>query len=100
MFAIPFLSSYALAGNPHVAKAISHAEEAVGQGEGGSADGLVMHAQVSLKHAYAAEKEVTSPHLDAGIRELEDAIAHGKKGHAEIATKHAKSAVMHLQEIE
>jgi hypothetical protein len=87
------------AGNPHVAEAISHAEEAADHGGMGHADAVVTHAEVSLQHAQAAAKEMTNPHLAAGIAELGEAIAHGKAGHADVATKHANSAVMHLKEI-
>jgi hypothetical protein len=86
-------------GNPHVAEAITHAQEAADHGGMGHADAVVTHAEVSLQHAQAAAKEMTNPHLAAGIAELGEAIAHGKAGHADVATKHANSAVMHLKEI-
>ncbi|MDH5563642.1 MAG: small metal-binding protein SmbP [Nitrospirota bacterium] len=86
-------------GNPHVAEAITHAQEAADHGGMGPADALVKHAEVALQHAQAAAKEMTNPHLDAGIAELGEAITHGKAGHADVATQHANSAVMHLKEI-
>ena len=102
--------------NPHVAEAISHAEEAVDHGGMGHADAVVTHAEcmtadfyllmtvvthaeVALQHAQAAQKDMSNPHLDAGVAELGEAITHGKAGHADVATSHAKSAVMHLKEI-
>jgi hypothetical protein len=43
-------------GNPHVAEAITHAQEAVNHGGMGHADAVVTHAEVSLQQAQAAEK--------------------------------------------
>jgi len=86
-------------GNPHVAAAITHAQEAAEHGGMGHADAAVTHAELALQHAQTAAKEMTNPHLEAGIAELGEAIAHGKAGHADVATKHANSAVRHLKEI-
>ncbi len=86
-------------GNPHVAQAIAHAQEAEDHGGMGHTDEVVTHAEVSLQHAQAAKKEMSNPHLDAGIAELDEAITHGKAGDAGLAYKHAKSAVMHLKQI-
>lgn len=93
-------ASYSIGdGNPHVAQAITHAQEAGDHGGMGHADTLVTHAEVALQHAQAAKKDMQNPHLDAGIAELGEAITHGKAGHADVATDHAKAALMHLQEI-
>jgi len=86
-------------GNPHVAEAISHGQEAVEHGGMGHPEEIVKHAGVALQHAEAAKKEMSNPHLDAGISELKEAVNHGNQGHADVATKHAKSAVSHLKEI-
>ncbi len=86
-------------GNPHVAQAIAHAQEAEDHGGMGHTDELVTHAKVSLQHAQAAKKDMSNPHLDAGIADLGKAIAAGKAGDAGTAYKHANSAVMHLKEI-
>lgn len=88
-----------MAGNPHVAEAITHAQEAADHGGKGHADQVVTHAEVSLQHAQAAKKEMSNPHLDAGIAELGEAITHGKAGNSADAYKHANSAVMHLKQI-
>ncbi len=88
-----------MAGNPHVAEAIAHAQEAEDHGGKGHADQVVTHAEVSLQHAQAAKKEMSNPHLDVGIAELGEAITHGKAGHAAVAYGHAKSAGMHFKEI-
>jgi hypothetical protein len=88
-----------MAGNPHVAEAITHAQEAEDHGGKGHADEVVKHAEVSLQHAQAAKKEMSNPHLDAGIAELGQAIALGKSGDAAGAYEHAKSAGMHFKEI-
>ena len=86
-------------GNPHVAQAIVHAQEAEEHGGMGHTDEVVTHAEVSLQHAQAAKKEMSNPHLDAGIADLGEAIANGKAGDASGAYEHAKSAVMHLKQI-
>lgn len=95
----PVLTGCATAGNPHVAEAIAHAQEAVDHGEMGHAKEIVKHAQVALQHAKMAQEQVSNPHLIEGVSELEEAVAHGSQGHAEVATKHARSAVMHLSEV-
>jgi len=86
-------------GNPHVAQAIAHAQEAEEHGGMGHTDEVVTHAEVALQHAQAAKKEMSNPHLDAGIADLGEAITNGKAGDAGGAYKHAKSAVMHLKQI-
>ncbi|MDT3776487.1 small metal-binding protein SmbP [Nitrospira sp. MA-1] len=85
--------------NPHVAEALTHAQEAVDHGGMGHADVVVTHVEASLQHAQAAKKDMNNPHLDAAIAELGEAIAHGEAGHADVATSHAKSAVIHLNQI-
>lgn len=85
--------------NPHVAEALAHAQEAVDHGGMGHADAVVTHAETSLQHAHAAQKDMSNPHLDAAVAELGEAVTHGKAGHADVATSHAKSAIMHLKEI-
>lgn len=85
--------------NPHVAEALTYAQEAVDHGGLGHADVVVTHAEASLQHAQAAKNGMANPHLDAAIAELGEAITHGKTGHADVATGHAQSAVMHLKEI-
>ncbi len=87
------------AGNPHVAQAIAHAQEAEDHGGMGHTDEVVTHAEVSLQHAQAAKKEMSNSHLDAGIAELGEAIEAGKAGDAGEAYKHANSAVMHFKKI-
>ena len=99
VFSLILFLSPALAGNTHVAEAISHAEAAVDHGQQGHPDALVEHAEEALTHAKAAQGEVNNPHLDEGVNELMEAIKHGKLGHADVGTKHAKSAVMHMKEV-
>ncbi len=81
----------------HLAEAITHTKQAIGEGKAGKADAVTMHSEEALKHAKAAEAEKANEHTKQGVAHLEMAIDHGKQKHADIATKHAEEALTHLE---
>jgi hypothetical protein len=83
----------------HTAQAIEHAAMAKAHGEDGHAKVLLKHAEESLGHAQAAEKQHAEQHkhMTDSIKELKQAIEHAKAGHADIATKHVDEALMHMR---
>lgn len=84
----------------HLKDAITHTKQAIDEGKKGDAKQLVVHAEVALTHAEAAEKAKANPHTKQGIDHLKQAIETGKKGEAAVATKHAETALMHLEQAE
>jgi HEPN domain-containing protein len=95
LFMAPRIS---IAVEDHIKEAISHTKMAIDEGKKGDAKQLVVHAEVALTHAEAAEKAKANPHTKQGIDHLKQAIATGKKGEADAATKHAETALMHLEQ--
>jgi len=82
----------------HIMEAVSHTKMAIDEGKKGDAKQLVVHAEVGLTHAEAAEKAKANPHTEQGIDHLKQAIDHGKQGHADVATTHAETALTHLEQ--
>jgi hypothetical protein len=60
---------------------------------------LLKHAEDSLKHAKASEKEHAEQHghMTESVKQLQEAIEHAKAGHAEVATKHTEEAPVHMR---
>jgi hypothetical protein len=101
MGALFYFSSQAIAtdAHQHTTEAIKYAENAQIHGKAGHSKALLDHAQESLTHAKAAEKESAEAHqhITESIKHLEEAIAHAKQDHAEEATKHTAEALKHLR---
>jgi len=95
LFLTPRIS---IAAEDHIAEAITHTKQAIDEGKKGDAKQLVVHAEVGLTHAEAAEKAKANPHTKQGIDHLKQAIDTGKKGEAAVATKHAETALVHLEQ--
>lgn len=99
--ALFYFSAQAVAADAHqhATEAIKYAEDAQFHGKAGHSKALLDHAQESLTHAKAAEKEFAEAHqhMTESIKHLEEAIAHAKQNHAEEATKHTAEALKHMK---
>lgn len=95
-----FLNAPVSASEHHTAQAIEHAGMAKAHGEDGHTKVLLKHAEESLKHAQASEKQHAEQHahMTESVKHLKQAIEHAKAGHADIATKHVEEALMHIRQ--
>jgi Small metal-binding protein len=93
-----FLIAPAYAHESHTAEAMEHAGMAQAHGEDGHAKVLLQHAEESLKHAQAAEKQYADQHMrmTESVKHLKEAIEHAKMGHADVATKHVQQALTEM----
>ena len=94
-----FLSVPVMAHDDHTAQAIEHAAMVKAHGEDGHAKVLLKHAEDSLKHAKASEKQHDEQrqHMAESVKHLQEAITHAKAGHADVATNHVEEALKHMR---
>jgi hypothetical protein len=71
----------------HVAKALTHAQTAVNEGQKGMANAVGQHAYQALEHAKQAEELKPDPHITEAETHLRHGIDHAATGHADIAIK-------------
>lgn len=94
-----FLIAPVSAGEDHMILAMEHAGMAEAHGADDYVKVLLKHAEESLKHAQAAEKQRANEHMHIteSVQHLKQAIEHAKANHVDVATKHVEEALAHMR---